>query len=235
MMDRSKQRRLEIDFLRGSAVLLMILYHCMFDLQFFYDFENLNLKAGIWYIIGRAAAITFFVVSGISFTLSQNRSLRKTFDRFIVLGTAALVISAVSFAAAPSAPIYFGVLHFFTASTLLMPLFQRLFRLLPILALVVFSGGLWTDSIRSNDLWLLPLGVTPETLATLDYYPLLPWFGWVLLGMFIGKSLYEKQQIRLFFSNTPIFEPIFFCGRHALIIYLLHQPVLLLLLAMIFA
>jgi uncharacterized membrane protein len=63
-----------------------------------------------------------------------------------------------------------------------------------------------------------------------DYYPVLPWFGLALLGIFTGYSLYP-QGVRRFSlpdgSAFPPFQALRFLGRHSLLIYVIHQPILI--------
>jgi uncharacterized membrane protein len=63
--------------------------------------------------------------------------------------------------------------------------------------------------------------------------PLLPWFGLVLIGMACG-SLFYPDGSRGFSLRTaePAFaRPFSILGRHSLFIYFLHQPLILLLIA----
>jgi uncharacterized membrane protein len=75
---------------------------------------------------------------------------------------------------------------------------------------------------------LAPLGVVPEGLFMPDYRPLLPWFGVVLLGVFFGNAAYLPWRKKSPPSPTPrAAAPLAFLGRHTLLIYLIHQPILI--------
>jgi uncharacterized membrane protein len=69
----------------------------------------------------------------------------------------------------------------------------------------------------------------PAQFTSVDYFPVLPWFGAVLIGVFVGNSLYPCY-VRTFHlrdrSQVPMIRGIDFLGRHSLLIYLVHQPVL---------
>jgi uncharacterized membrane protein len=69
-------------------------------------------------------------------------------------------------------------------------------------------------------------GLMTHKPPTEDYVPLLPWFGVVLLGMTLGKYLHNKGSI-----YRPIQSiwgrRLAGMGRHSLLIYMLHQPILL--------
>jgi uncharacterized membrane protein len=64
---------------------------------------------------------------------------------------------------------------------------------------------------------------------TLDYFPLLPWFGLVLLGIAIGDGLYEGSSRKFRMPNITKYKPVKifqWCGQHSLGLYLLHQPII---------
>jgi uncharacterized membrane protein len=76
------------------------------------------------------------------------------------------------------------------------------------------------------------LGFKPSQFYTVDYFPILPWFGVVLIGIFIGNTLYPFNKRRFKIKDISQLKFVkFFCflGRKSLIIYFLHQPILLLL------
>jgi uncharacterized membrane protein len=63
-----------------------------------------------------------------------------------------------------------------------------------------------------------------------DYYPLLPWGGAALLGVACGRLNYPDGRRRLSLPDLSAAAPVRalrFLGRHSLLIYLLHQPILL--------
>ncbi|MBA3795443.1 MAG: DUF1624 domain-containing protein, partial [Rubrobacter sp.] len=80
--------------------------------------------------------------------------------------------------------------------------------------------------------WLLPFGVVPEGWLMPDYRPLLPWFGIVLIGLFLGNVVYGRGRPASFLVRSPaVARPLLPLGRNSLPIYLVHQPLLVALLA----
>jgi uncharacterized membrane protein len=108
--------------------------------------------------------------------------------------------------------------------------YANLFLGLSIIAIGVYMR---IEGFSSESPWLLPFGVVPENIVMPDYRPLLPWFGVVLLGVFAGNVLYgDDKRPALFAGKAPVAaKPLLPLGRNSLFIYLIHQPILILLLA----
>jgi uncharacterized membrane protein len=132
----------------------------------------------------------------------------------------------------------FGVLHCIGLSIILAyPLIRFRFPALVLGILCIIVGLVLLTTVTVDYPWLLWLGVVPMNFVTLDYFPLLPWFGVVLIGIFLGNSLYKNNTRTLPLNDYSKFSAICglcFLGRHSLIIYLLHQLVIIGLLYLIF-
>jgi len=98
--------------------------------------------------------------------------------------------------------------------------------------LFIFMGSLVSQySIEAPTILHLAVGLhqTNVFLYTVDYFPLLPWFGVCLLGVVVGDILYSGNERRFRMPDLSKYKPakIFqWVGQHSLIIYLLHQPVI---------
>jgi uncharacterized membrane protein len=82
---------------------------------------------------------------------------------------------------------------------------------------------------------LLPFGIYSPAFWSVDYTPLFPWFGMVLIGLGVGEYLYSGGVRQFPIRPLPdyITRPLTFLGRHSLVIYLVHQPVIILLLGLL--
>lgn len=234
----SKQRFWEIDALRGIAILMMITYHVLFDLVYF-GFTSTDLNALPVLVFLYPIGTLFLLLVGVSLTLSYNR-VKQTFItgqllvKYLKRGGSifglGLLITLVTWVYPHHGFIVFGILHCIGLSILLGYVLIR-FRLSALLVgFVCISVGVFLRLFVTVDYpWLLWLGVVPRSFYTLDYFPLLPWFGVVLLGIFLGNSLYQdntrKFKIKDYsrFAGTRL---LCFLGRHSLIIYLLHQLII---------
>jgi len=147
------------------------------------------------------------------------------------------MITLVTYIVNPETYVRFGILHCIALSTIglvairwFLPVGAR--HALPLPAGVAWIvAGQWTAAIRANTSLFLPLGITYPGFATVDYFPLLPWFGVVLIGYAIGDYFYVRSTSwRLWLptnNDSRITNYGGWLGRHSLAIYLLHQPILL--------
>ena len=225
-----KTRYAEIDIVRAIAIVMMITFHTLFLLNYF-DIYDVNVVNGFWWWFARVTAGTFIFVAGISLTISYSRS--QTFRRFLLRGIKifcwGLAITLVTWLVMRESYVIFGILHFIGVSIVLGYFFVR-FRLVNlVLGAVLIAGGilLMRDSFSFS--WLLPLGLMPQDFKTADYFPLLPWFGIFLIGICAGNTFYPggKRSFNPWPSATRVTRPLTFMGKHSLLIYLGHQPVII--------
>jgi uncharacterized membrane protein len=104
-----------------------------------------------------------------------------------------------------------------------------------VLGVIIFAAGQYilAQDLYSQSLWLLPFGVLPEGVMMPDYRPLLPWFGVVLIGLFFGNVVYARgRRPATLPEEAPVVaRPLLPLGRNSLFIYLIHQPIVVAVLA----
>jgi uncharacterized membrane protein len=104
-----------------------------------------------------------------------------------------------------------------------------------LLGVLIFAAGQYmlAQDIYSQGFWLLPFGVVPEGVVMPDYRPLLPWFGVVLIGLYFGNVAYgDGRRPAVLEDKAPVLaRPLLPLGRNSLFIYLIHQPIIIALLA----
>lgn len=241
--NRASYRLIEIDAFRGLAITLMIPFHLLVDLNHFgqkWIGGPLPLPWWFWRSSSTLIGSMFLVAVGVSAWvgsqgLKPEQILKKQWKHFLRIAVPAALVTLVSLIFMPSSPIYFGILHCIAISTLLAASFLQRSALLN-LSFGLFLGALGF-ALRFQPLpageWLVWLGRT-SFVSMGDHYPLLPWLGLVLVGISFGKVLYPKNSIR---SKLPaVLKPLkgistlAFLGRHSLLIYVAHQPILLLIL-----
>jgi len=227
-----KTRFWEIDSLRGIAILMMIIFHFLYDLNVFGNY-NFNLYSGFWWLFARITAAIFILLVGISLTLSYSRTkapFTKYLKRGIKIFSWGLLITLATWLFLRNGFIIFGVLHFIGIAIIIAyPLIRLRIKNL-ILGIFIIFIGIYLSSFAFNFSYLLWLGFVPYNFYTFDYFPILPWFGVILIGIFLGNKLYPNAK-RAFsiidLSKFRVIKLLSFLGRHSLFIYLLHQPVII--------
>lgn len=216
----------ELDALRGLALLGMMGIHFVYDLVDLFGVWNWQQPA--WYLFFKNNyGAVFFLISGISATLGSHpvkRGAQVFLCGFLCTGVT-LGMYLLGFAG-KGILIYMGVLQCLGLCMMLWPLFRRCpDRALTALGLALMIAG-WYLRTQAFPFWLLtPLGFAPYGFTSSDYFPLLPNFGYFLLGAVVGKRAYAGRK-SLFPRETPPLGLFRWMGRHSLMIYLLHQPVL---------
>ena len=224
-------RLAEIDILRGCAIILMIVSNFVTDLQYFF---NYSAHETVWYWFARATAFMFIFLAGISLVLSHNRTEQKApfikyFKRGLFIFSLGMLITIATFIFIPNNYVRFGVLHLIGVSIILSYLFLRLknnYLNLFFGIIFVLFGFLFQKITFNSDLFFI-FGIISKTFSSVDYFPLFPWFGVVLLGIFAGRVLYAHHKPVFNFKENIITKLFSFLGRNSLMIYLIHQPILL--------
>ena len=142
----------------------------------------------------------------------------------------ALGITLVTYIVIGRGFIVFGILHLISISILLAYPLLRLGRMNLLLGLAAILLGLYIQELEVDFFWLIWLGLAPRSFTSLDYVPLLPWFGVVLMGMAGGALLYKDLGRRFPLPDISAWPPVrglIFLGRNSLAIYILHQPLLI--------
>ncbi|WP_406655614.1 heparan-alpha-glucosaminide N-acetyltransferase [Methanolobus sp. ZRKC2] len=239
-MDSYLQKRFwEVDVFRGIAIICMVIYHIFFDLYFLGIYET-DIHSGIPLLIGRGAAIIFIFLVGVSLTLSYSRArlssggkknlFPKYLKRGLIIFFWGLVITVVTGLFLERGVIVFGILHLIGVSIILAYPFLK-YRGTPlIIGFFIILLGFFMEGAYVDFPWLLWIGFKPFGFYTFDYFPLVPWFGFVLLGVFTGNVLYEGYQRQFEIcdcEDRPSVRVLDLFGRHSLFIYLVHQPIIL--------
>jgi uncharacterized membrane protein len=238
------ERFWEIDFLRGMAIVSMVSFHFMWNIDYL-GLGDIELYSGALFFFAHAIGTVFLLLVGMSLSLSHSRVKgkmaaseihHKYLARGLKIFALGLLISFITWLIIGDRFVAFGVLHCIGLSIILaIPLLRyRTFNIAlgsSLIAIGILLGGVTIETP-----WFLWLGLESAGLASVDYFPLLPWFGVVLLGLGLGNILYPDYTRRVKLPDLEglsILKPICTMGRHSLLIYLVHQPILIALMTLI--
>jgi len=238
-----KMRLQQIDIIRGAALLGMILYHIIFDLIYFGVLPSNSVSQSSWQLFTTLIAGTFLILVGISLVLSfetlpkkmkQPQIIMKYSKRGLLILLYGMAISVMSyFFISETAFVRFGILHLIgTAVILMIPfLLHRAWLLWAALGTVLVTPFITNNSCIDA---LYPLGCQTSISAAVDYFPLFPWISFVFVGAYIAHVL-KLHNDTLPASNHQALSFMAYLGRNSLIIYLIHQPIIYLIIALAIA
>ena len=238
MTAENKIRYSLIDALRGFAVINMIAFHLCYNIFCVFGVDtgfNTNIYAVIW---ERFICCAFIILSGVSMNFS-----RRGYLRGIVVSLCGVAVTAVTVWLIPEQAIWFGVLSLLGCAMIIsFALRGVLDRLHPLAGVMLFfllfmlcygvpKGYIGVFSFPLLRLpealyrytWAAFLGFPPEGFLSADYFPLLPWLFLFITGYHLWRVIADHGWDRLFLKKLPFLD---FIGRHSLLIYMEHQPVL---------
>lgn len=228
-IDHTKRIEL-LDGLRGIAIIAMVIYHGEYNLIYFYGIDiPLFFSPWMTYFLHPLFAGLFLFLSGICSHLSKNNLRRGV--RLLIL---AILLSTVTAIFIPSDFILFGILHLLAVCILLYCLVEiPLNKLPPVLTGSVFivlfiAAYIWLNYIPITDIGgviMFVLGFPVRGFSSADYFPIFPWSFAFFSGACFGR-LINRIPIAWKEQKWGIFALV---GQHTLVIYLFHQPVLMLL------
>lgn len=217
----NKQKRIhELDILRGLAVIGMIIFHYYFMMDYFgvgiYDVYHCPLL-----ILARFVQFSFLGLVGVSLAISTKNIKQQWLRAFKVI-MFAFVVTLATAIFAPQVYVKFGILHHLAVAIfLLSPISKKKYTSL-ILGVFAIAFGFFLRTKASASWILILLGVTPINFAALDHFSIFPWIGVILIGIFIGNAFYKDKTGFIKKSIAPL-ELI---GRHTLVIYMIHVPII---------
>jgi uncharacterized membrane protein len=234
---RQNRRRVQaLDMARGTALAAMAVYHFSWDLDFYGLADIPVTSATGWIVFARMIAGSFLGLVGVGLVMAARGGInwRGYGWRLAQIVAAAAGITIATRFAFPGAFIFFGILHAIALFSVLALAFLRLpvVLMLACAALAFAAPPLLSGPLFDRP-WLLWTGLGTFFPPSNDYVPLFPWFGATLAGMALARLLDQAgtwEKLSSWRPETAIARLAAFAGRHSLLVYLAHQPVLLALL-----
>jgi uncharacterized membrane protein len=189
-------------------------------------------------LFGLISTVLFVALAGTSLHLSMSRlqienkiSFIKYFIRGSHIFALGMIITIITYIFSPDVFVIFGVLHFIGISIILGYFFYRFKWLNFLFAILFVDIGVRLSQISAEPQFFV-FGYMNTGISSLDHFPIFPWFGVFLFGMFLASVFYPKYSRRfenLTFDNQ-FARALAYLGRNTLWIYFLHHPVIIVIL-----
>jgi uncharacterized membrane protein len=230
---RETRRILLLDIARGVAMVGVVLYHFAFDLRLL-DFiaTDVTVHPG-WVIVARILSASFLFLAGANLVQAHQYKVRwpAFWRRVGVVGGAALGISLITYIAYPNMFVFFGILHAIALfSVFALPFLRLPICLIIAVALVILVAPFFFEDVLFNARLFSWIGFWVVPPATGDLVPVFPSFGIVLAGVAVARLCLNTQfyiWLAGWHPSDHLSNALKWVGQKSLIIYRLHQPVLL--------
>ena len=235
VLPRSRFDRL--DALRGVAIVWMAVFHFSYDLNYFRFIHQDFNHDPVW-MVQRACIVTLFLLcagAGQSVATSQQQSLPRFWKRWAQVAGCALLVSAGSWLMFPRSFISFGVLHGIAVMLIVVRFTTRWGAWRWPLGLIAILAPDFVQSAFFDSRWMNWTGLVTHKPFTEDYVPVLPWLGVMWWGAAAAAWLLQHQRERIAAALPRVLAPLALLGRWSLSFYMVHQPVLIGILAAIVA
>lgn len=217
-----KQRNVWLDLWRSLVVLIMLVFHALWDLEQFGVLPAGSMETPFANVIRYFGGGSFILISGMLVCASRD-PVRRGF-RLLCIGLAVAVATALV-----GLPVKFGILELLGLCMLLCGVLRNQLRRARSWAffgacLLLFVGT-WvlTARVRVSVPYLYPFGLRTEEFYSADYWPVIPWAFLYLAGVSLA-ALLKLEESRPPRRAVP--AALTFPGRYSLVIYLVHQPIL---------
>jgi len=228
-----------LDILRALTFISMFLYHALWDLVYLYSADIDWYRSQGAYVWQQSICWTFILLSGFCFSLGK-RKIRRGLTVF----AAGALVTLVTWIVMPQSPAVFGVLTLLGSSMLLLCFLDRYLGKIPpvtgiavsfilfLLLREINTGWLGFENLRLaalpqswyKNLFTAYLGFPAADFVSTDYFSLLPWFFLFLTGYYLYHAARRYGKLHLLRGiEIPVVNEM---GRHSLLLYLLHQPLL---------
>lgn len=231
-----------LDSLRGLVLISMILFHACWDLVYIFEKDFSWYRGTGAYIWQQSICWTFILLSGFCWSLG-----RKPGKRGLIVFLAGAMVTLVTVLFMPGDRVVFGVLMLIGSCMLITVLLHKGLEhvhagvglaacmILFILTRNVNRGYLGFENLNLiklpetlyEGLFMTFLGFTDPEFYSTDYFSFFPWIFLFLAGYFLYHVVYAVNDGKIMekYCRQGV-EPFSFLGKHSLLIYMLHQPVI---------
>lgn len=239
-----RDRAYELDLLRGVAMIMMLIMHLSWDIRYEFGINSCKYLISNWFnvFVHPIILVLFLGIAGICCTFSRNNIRRGCKLLIVALGFTIGTYIATNYMGIECL-ILFNVLHLLSLSVFIYGLINWLERRFSIepnkvtfitgligIYIAIVGSGIHDYDLQADNMLLLPVGFYMRSMPEMaDYLPIFPWMGIFFVGVAIGRICYKEKK-SLFPGRSEalrrIEAPIEFLGRHSLLIYITHQPLM---------
>ena len=229
-----------VDNARALAMISMVAYHTMWDLVYLYGIKAEWYHGDMAFVWQQSICWSFILLAGFCSNISGN-----PVKQGLILSFLGIVVMVVTQILMPGNGVWFGVLTLIGSCYFLMALVKPMLHKIPawsglICSAVCFeltyhladgSIGVFSMTVLRvprymyANLFTAYLGFPQRGFYSTDYFPIFPWIFLFFCGVF-AYFLWAKYRPRLL-ENCDIRIPVLSrLERFALVIYVLHQPII---------
>lgn len=238
-MEKRQKRYLLVDGLRGAAIISMVFFHFLYDVNEVFGINTTWYEKTNVHIWQQSICWSFIIILGFVWQLGADSALK----RGIFLNICGIVITLITAIVTPSQTVWFGILNFMGCASLIMiplhriagkissPLGMVLSMMIFVICRNITEGIIGIKNIFVIELpnWLYeskiltPLGFPFRGFVSSDYFPILPWIALFWFGYYLYSYAIETDKLNKYaYQEIPILSRI---GQRSIWIYLLHQPI----------
>ena len=235
-------RYLEIDLIKGIAVILMVIFH-FFYFSHFLNVKKYNISSYPLSTIAQIAHTLFILFMGINLSISYNKNKKdkkkyrkKILNKCVIYFLVALYMSFFSYKIfGRESCVKLGIFHFMFFATIIASFYpgNNNLNLITIFIIILLKFLVNNNKFENINKYFGFITGLNCKFGTLDYFPLIPWLALVLLGILIGNNVYkdkkENNKINNIIENNVILNNISKIGSKSLEIYIIHWPIIYLL------
>ncbi len=235
-----------LDCIRGFALLNMIAYHTIWDLVYLFGIDWKWYHSQGAYIWQQGICWIFIFLSGFCWSLSKH-----PLKRGIIVFCGGALISCVTILLMPQNRVLFGVLTLIGSCMILVTILNKILQKIYPLTGMSICWILFIITRSINDGYLgfekihllkLPkylyqnlissyLGFPKQGFYSTDYFSIIPWFFLFLSGYYLFHYMEEKNNLNKLAQKD--FSALSWFGKHSFILYMIHQPIIYIILELI--
>ncbi|WP_188311862.1 heparan-alpha-glucosaminide N-acetyltransferase [Salinarimonas soli] len=222
-----------VDAARGAAIAAMIVFHASWDLSFLRLIATPVGSDPAWQAFAMSIAGSFLALVGVSLVLGHGSAVRwRRFGRRLgILALAAAGVTGATYLAFPDSFVFFGILHMIAVgSVLALPFLRAPLVLVAGAAALILAAPAGFRSPLFDERALAWIGFSERIPPSNDFEPVFPWLALVLIGVLLARLVLAspvRERLAGWRARGPLSRFLVRAGRWSLVIYLLHQPILL--------